>query len=188
MAKPLCIVTAQRLLTTKAYREASMATRQFSLFRTCSKCKVLKPIEDYHRRPDRPGGRQYRCKDCERLYQKSEQGKLRSKARTKRFLDKMRLENRAEYDRRARESNLKRKYGISDGQYREMLSAQNGQCAICGTLDPKGRNGQFHIDHDHDTGKIRALLCNLCNHGLGAFRDKTELLSKAIDYLNHHKE
>ena len=60
---------------------------------------------------------------------------------------------------------------------RAMLDA-NKECQICGDTE------KLHIDHCHDTNKIRGYLCSTCNHGLGLFYDNVELLEKAIQYLN----
>jgi len=75
------------------------------------------------------------------------------------------------------------RHGMTVGQYDEILSVQGGGCAICGTTDPGGQNGRFCVDHDHSTGRIRGLLCNMCNWGLGQFRDDVELMTSAIRYL-----
>lgn len=58
-------------------------------------------------------------------------------------------------------------------------------CGICGSakVGCSKRYGNFHVDHDHRTGRIRGLLCQGCNVGLGAFRDNPETLAKAIEYL-----
>ena len=79
-------------------------------------------------------------------------------------------------------SRLKYKYGLSLDQYNQMLTEQGG-CAICGTTEPGGKYGRFHVDHDHKTGEVRGLLCNGCNVGLGHFRDHPERLNKAAEYL-----
>lgn len=82
----------------------------------------------------------------------------------------------------SRRLNLQHLYGLSLEQYDEMLTAQGGRCAVCTTTTPGGR-GSFHVDHDHDTGAIRALLCHDCNTGLGKFADSPERLRKAAAYL-----
>ena len=77
---------------------------------------------------------------------------------------------------------LLQRYGIDEDGYRALLEAQNGKCAICGATEcSNGR--KLHIDHDHDTGKIRGLLCNKCNPALGLFNDDIDLMTKAVEYL-----
>lgn len=86
-----------------------------------------------------------------------------------------------------REKAWMRRYGITRQEYEEMLEAQGDSCAICKTMDI-GRKGHthFHVDHDHVTGKVRGLLCDLCNRGLGYFKDDPFLLIKAGKYLESH--
>ena len=81
---------------------------------------------------------------------------------------------------------LKKNYGITLEQHDAMLAEQNNGCAICGN-GPSGKSSRwFHVDHDHDSGKVRALLCAECNTALGKFRDSPELLDKAAAYLRKH--
>jgi hypothetical protein len=86
-----------------------------------------------------------------------------------------------------RDHHLVRNYGINRTEFNRMLVAQEGKCAICGHV-PTGevRDKVLHVDHDHETGAVRQLLCTKCNTGLGAFRDDVERLRKAIDYLRKH--
>ena len=84
------------------------------------------------------------------------------------------------------------KYGISSAEYDNMLEEQDNKCKICLTsfADITLKNGRTsaHIDHCHTTNKIRGLLCNYCNSGLGFFKDNTETLANAIVYLEHTME
>lgn len=77
------------------------------------------------------------------------------------------------------ETQLKTHYGLTKSQYEEMSNAQGGKCAIC-SKTPKEK---LCVDHCHETGVVRALLCRSCNTGLGCFRDNPELLTKATKYL-----
>lgn len=90
---------------------------------------------------------------------------------------------------RFRGYDLKRNFGISIEQYNEMLEAQEGVCFICGNPEDSKRheNQKLAVDHCHSTGKIRGLLCNRCNRGLGYFRDNPDLLAKAFSYVMKHK-
>jgi len=86
---------------------------------------------------------------------------------------------------------LQRDYGITIGQYLEMLEVQNGCCAICGRKDLDERNNnngskRLSVDHNHDTGIIRGLLCTMCNKGIGSLMESSDLLRKAADYLDSH--
>jgi hypothetical protein len=72
-----------------------------------------------------------------------------------------------------------------------MLAAQNGGCAICSRPETAVINGkvmELAVDHDHKTGKVRALLCSTCNTSLGGFQDSPALLQKAIEYLKEHSD
>lgn len=91
---------------------------------------------------------------------------------------------RDSYREKYAEQNLKkslRKAGLSREAYDALLERQDGKCAICGS-DPNGQ-GRLHIDHDHNTGRARGLLCSNCNPGLGYFKDDPELLGRAARYL-----
>lgn len=72
---------------------------------------------------------------------------------------------------------LKRKYGITEQRYQEMLHEHVGRCAIC--LVAKAE----HVDHDHETGRVRAVLCFNCNAALGHFKDRPDALRRAAAYL-----
>ncbi len=87
----------------------------------------------------------------------------------------------AKFPEKRKDAVLKTKYGISLEQYNHLLKVQWNACKICGSTAPSG--GVFSVDHCHKTGKVRGLLCHLCNIGLGAFKDSTETLKKAISYL-----
>lgn len=81
-----------------------------------------------------------------------------------------------------------RRYGITLQQWLDMLVAQDGCCYLCGRRpEGEGRKGTLEVDHCHDSGKVRALLCQTCNTALGKFQDSPELLRKAADYVERHR-
>lgn len=82
-----------------------------------------------------------------------------------------------------RHYNILRTYGFSPHNYERILRIQNGRCAICETATP-GKKG-LSLDHDHETGAVRGLLCTSCNIALGNFRDDEKILEKAIWYLSN---
>jgi nitrate/TMAO reductase-like tetraheme cytochrome c subunit len=79
---------------------------------------------------------------------------------------------------------LLRKHEITVEVYEEMFERQSGKCKICGTTDPGHKRKYLAVDHNHETGDIRGLLCYQCNLGLGHFQDDTAILQKAILYLS----
>ena len=79
---------------------------------------------------------------------------------------------------------LKRKYKITPEERAAMIEEQQGLCEICGVFQGE----KLEIDHNHATGKVRAMLCHLCNTGLGMFQDDYELLSVARSYLYHYNQ
>lgn len=81
------------------------------------------------------------------------------------------------------DSRLKKTYGITNADYEQMLEDQGYSCKLCGG---PSRRKKFDIDHCHSTGKVRALLCEDCNRGLGCFKDNPNLLRTAIEYLHEH--
>lgn len=90
--------------------------------------------------------------------------------------------------RQRREYHLRRRYRITHADYIQMLRRQRGRCAICGSDSPgTGRNAkQFCVDHDHATGKVRALLCHRCNRALGLLNDDLGTVLEAAQYLVQH--
>jgi len=102
--------------------------------------------------------------------------------------EKVKLKNklgRKRYAASIRNSNLKALYGITQVEYDRMLKEQGGCCAICGG-PPVGKKRVLSVDHNHVTKKVRQLLCDLCNTGLGRFKDDVELLRRAVAYLERH--
>ena len=79
---------------------------------------------------------------------------------------------------------LERLYGIDMENYNNILSEQNNSCAICNKECVSGR--KLAVDHNHDTGEVRGLLCCKCNRGLGNFHDNLDLLRSAVLYLEKY--
>jgi hypothetical protein len=87
---------------------------------------------------------------------------------------------------RVANNTLKRKFGITLEEYDRRLEEQNFGCAICGqpeTSTYKGTVRRLAVDHDHETGEIRGLLCGSCNSGIGLLKEDPEILLAAVDYL-----
>jgi hypothetical protein len=76
---------------------------------------------------------------------------------------------------------LRKEFGITVDDYNNMLEAQNHSCAICKRTDPTGYG--WHVDHCHAKGHVRGLLCSLCNQGLGLFKENSDVMKRAIEYI-----
>jgi hypothetical protein len=109
-----------------------------------------------------------------------EKNKKRISLRASEWHTKNRSRILEEKKKRSRMSN----YGVSEQDYKVMLSQQDGACAICGKNKNYGGPGNcLQIDHCHDKGVVRGLLCSNCNTGLGKFGDDIEIMERAVKYL-----
>jgi hypothetical protein len=142
----------------------------------CPRCGQTKSIEEFGRR--RNGGLKGYCRLCmagyDAEYADTEIGKARRKAASGNWSKGPRFD----YD-------LLKRYGITVADYETMLAAQGGRCAICRTDKPmpSDEDRRWHVDHCHATHRVRGLLCNSCNLGLGKFKDDPTLIRVAIAYL-----
>lgn len=91
------------------------------------------------------------------------------------------------YAKNIRNWTLQTKYGITQEDYLLMLEAQDNSCAICNTIETD-RHGVFHVDHNHTTGEVRALLCSSCNQAIGLLKEDIIAIRKAADYIEFWKE
>ena len=80
---------------------------------------------------------------------------------------------------------LKNVYGITPEDYWKMLKDQNFSCKVCNSHMSNHAKG-LHIDHNHETGKVRGLLCKGCNIALGEIKENKDTLAKLITYLEEH--
>jgi len=113
------------------------------------------------------------CKKCYPTF-KAEWEKQRAKRRLK------------EDPHYVKRRHLKSKFGLSLVDFEELFLSQGTRCAIC--LSEVSRGNGWHVDHDHEDGKIRGILCHFCNLAIGHFRDDVDSLTKAINYLSNWKE
>lgn len=132
--------------------------------KTCTKCRVEKSVEDFHRSKSEKDGRQRVCAAC----------------------NKKRLQSPENVARRQRYSWLSclKKFGITEQDYNDMFERQLGLCAIC----RKPENDiKLAVDHCHETGRVRGLLCKKCNMGIGLLNDSPDTLISAAMYLKGKK-
>jgi hypothetical protein len=134
----------------------------------CPKCKETKRITAFWRTKTRSDGRQMYCSDCQLVYNREYREKHPEK-----------------YQAYSKTSRLRRKFGIGVKEYEQMLEAQGYICAVC--REKCGTYRSLAVDHDHQTGEIRALLCRRCNATLGMVNESRLLLLKLIGYLDQHR-
>jgi hypothetical protein len=128
----------------------------------CGICKLTLHYSFFYKRRPCPDGFSFYCKKCNRI--KSRQWKKnRSIATIQKETNRRFLNN----------------YGISLQEVERMIIAQDNRCAIC------KQKAKLHIDHDHESGLFRGLLCPACNKALGLLRDNVQNLKAAIIYLEH---
>jgi len=133
---------------------------------TCNKCKRTLPIDRFSKQKSAKNGYRKTCKDCHNAYVR-EVWYVKNADKQKKAV--------AEYKARNPAKELARKYKVSEAEIQALLD--RGRCDICGSTE------SLHIDHCHDTGKIRGILCRDCNFGLGFLKDNVTLMGKAIEYL-----
>tara|TARA_B100001250_G_C19601306_1_gene700751 strand:+ start:59 stop:481 length:423 start_codon:yes stop_codon:yes gene_type:complete len=132
----------------------------------CKKCETDKPVAAYWKNKTTSDGLQAWCKPC---WQALVDSKLTGDSREK-------------YLRMRRNGNLLRAYGITADEYDVLLETQGNVCAIC--REYPYQHKKLAVDHDHATGRVRGILCENCNRGIGMFKDRPELLQSAIEYLS----
>lgn len=88
------------------------------------------------------------------------------------------------YKKYGRGYRIRRDFGITEEEYEARIVAQGSKCAIC--EEPLDNPKTTHLDHNHETGELRGILCANCNHGLGKFKDRVDLLDSAIVYLKSY--
>ena len=118
------------------------------------------------------------CKSCGKTHLRNAKH-LKQKIRS-RDCDNYRSWNWSGLERR--DAIIRRQYGITQAEYEGLAEFQGHQCAICGKDDVYRA---LDIDHDHNTGEVRGLLCTNCNTALGRFKDDIDGLERALYYLKN---
>ena len=183
-----------------------------STSKVCSTCNTEKPYSEFHKAKGYRAGYTGQCKACryvkmaewakshpdnrkatyKRLNQKDERrAKNREYAQERRdngkapeYMSEYRQIHHDKILQQARDGNLRNKYGLTPEQFHSMLAAQDGVCSICKQPDKQGI--RLAVDHNHDTGEVRGLLCGNCNKAIGLMRDSPAILFRAIEYLNSY--
>lgn len=125
----------------------------------CTKCDKFKEYKEFNKSSKRKDGRREQCRKCEQKYRLSPEVK------------QMRYER-----------DLLKKYNLTLNNYNSIFAEQKGCCRICKTHQMSFER-PLCVDHNHETGEVRGLLCDRCNRALGLFSDSPTLLEEALTYL-----
>jgi len=136
--------------------------------KTCTRCGTEKPETEFYNQPGGKNGLKSECKECTLAYNAEWRRKHPKRMAVKRRAD-----------------HYKAKYNMSLAEYDDLLKAHDNSCAICGK-SPEENGKRLCVDHDHETGRIRGLLCHSCNKGIGLFQDNPIFIQEAINYLRSH--
>lgn len=169
------------------------------VIKRCSKCLEVKPRSEFNKEHGRE--RAY-CKICHRKMSKEHASKNRAavkqyqKAWRDANREKTRQYARATYSKMSKEQIakkaaynkkrfLERKYGMTQADWDRQLSEQGGICAICRIPGRLGKHGKLAVDHCHETGKVRGLLCTSCNVSIGILGETRANIARVLDYVTN---
>lgn len=139
-----------------------------------TKEQVAKYNREYFARPEviaRAKVRNAKRRDVRKAYKATEAGRVAE----------YRYTHTEKYKSKIAADRIQKRYGLTAEQYDSILRGQGG-CAICG----RSENVIFHVDHCHNTGSVRGILCGPCNMAIGLFKDDLETVRKAFRYLSKH--
>jgi len=130
----------------------------------CNRCGIEKPVEGFYRNSRSSDGLQGYCKQCDKIRRETPE--------------------RMEAKKHSAWLGQLKKYGITESEYNQMFSDQMGLCRICQKPEVDIR---LAVDHDHETGKVRGLLCKRCNMAIGLLDDDPQIVTSAALYLRGNK-
>lgn len=146
----------------------------------CITCKRKKLLKEFYKNSLNKDGYANQCKKCKVEYMKDLNSRPESKARINVAAKRYRQSDKGK--KYHKDFKFRQRYGITLKIYEQMVLSQENRCAICKEIADK-----LVVDHDHETGKVRALLCEPCNVGIGLFKESSVTLKAAAVYVEHHK-
>lgn len=144
----------------------------------CTKCECDKNETEFRKRKNSKTGYNYWCRDCENTANRE---RYKPKFKTR----KSGIKNTIDIKLSAKKRMLKYRYNLSIEDYVIMYNKQGCKCAICKRDYPLGGKKGLYVDHDHNTCKVRGLLCSSCNSAIGKLRESETILINAIAYLKN---
>ncbi len=159
--------------------DAMNTQESLELIKTCRHGHAVTQENTYHYPEHGRNAGKTMCRECMGIWSKR-QNFTRTKEQRNASARLWRVNNPESARRVRKKQNLKR-FGLTEDSFNVIMVKQNGVCAICKNPEPAKR--ALAIDHNHQTGKIRGLLCTRCNQGIGCFVDQPLILEAAIKYL-----
>lgn len=151
----------------------------------CTKCGVEKPLSEFNKKSSTKTGFDLWCKACKSVAHKNWiLANPQKRKEAKKRANDWNTENK---DRRkiiVQKNNYKKRYGLTVDQKQQLVDSQAQKCAICKN-DLKNAH-DVCVDHNHETGAVRGILCRKCNLGLGHFKDNALFLKSAVKYLKKY--
>jgi len=139
----------------------------------CSNCNEIKELIEFHNDKKGKYGKHSVCKECKKEYRDKPEAKVKAKEWREANKHKQK-----EYMANYHQVNT---YGITLEEKETMFYTQGGTCAMCFTKQPGGTHNKWHTDHNHITGKVRAVLCFRCNRDLGYYEMHREKCEKYLE-------
>lgn len=167
----------------KTKRELAEYRREWNLKNKDKKKEAAKRYYEKNKEKIKEYSKQYRQENIDEIRIKDcDRAKLYYNANKPEILEtlKEKYKNNPEF---FKDKHYRQNYKITLDEYNNLFKLQNGKCVICGTHQSQ-LTRKLSVDHNHKTQKIRGLLCNNCNHGIGKFMDNIEYLKNAIEYLS----
>jgi len=151
-----------------------------SMTKTCKVCTQELLVENFYVNKRYKDGLRQECKSCgiklnREYYQRVEVRQKHNEYQRKRYKQNPDLKKR---------QHLKYNYGITLEEYNEKIQGQEHKCAICEVDKPGGNGAYFYVDHNHNTGQVRGLLCHNCNFVIGYAKENIGILLKSVEYLS----
>lgn len=155
-----------------------------ALRKVCRKCGEEKPLLEFYAHRHTADGRMNHCRACAAEYGRQWNANNKDKQREYNRRQRADPKRKRRADMQKRALHLKM-YGLTPETHDALLAAQGGVCAICHEPGQVWAERNLHVDHDHETNEVRGLLCGRCNVGLGFFREDTDRMLRAIEYLKN---
>lgn len=176
---------AEAIALRDAKKRAQADAQDLTKLKVCRSCGEERPLLEFYAHRSTADRRANNCRKCSLAVSAAWRAANREKVREN---NKRWVEQNGDRAKKNGRRALLRLYGLTPEQYDEMREAQGGVCWICREDGEEWAARNLHVDHDHETNKVRGLLCGRCNMLLGYAKDSPDLLARSIEYLRVHTD